>query len=212
MSTINYSSEVAAARAKEDAERLDAANRAVFNEILALYPISDCEANFQMFLAFVNPMTVQGCEYLVKGDAKGFDLAWTSREQMIDELVELRRENASQKTLSDFDLRSWKVRISVWSLRQLREYKKKLLFTQSHQTAETAREYLAGIRKTEPNPFPGFPRLPQRMVLPYGPIQYTEINAEFLKTLIREDYFQFKHRFVNIYGMDQITARINSVA
>lgn len=211
MSTVNYGNEIAAARTAEDAQRLESANRKVFEEILARFPISDCEANYQLLRSFVNPMTVQGCEYLVKGNVKDFTLAWTSREQLIEDLVKQRRAGASQKTLSNADLQSWKIRVSVWSLRQLRDYKNKLTFLKEHPTAESAKEFLAGVRKVEPNPFPGFPRLPERMVLPYGPIVYTDINAAYLQDLVRSDFYAFK-RLCTLYGSTQIDARMKGIA
>ena len=74
-------------------------------------------------------------------------LAWTTREALVSELATMLRENTTQKTLSDYDWKSKVVRMSTWSLKQLRDYKRELLFKQSHQTAEKARAYLAEVRK-----------------------------------------------------------------
>jgi hypothetical protein len=211
MSEINYQNEMAVEQAKADADRLEAANRAVFDEILARYAISENEANYQMFRSFANPMTVEACEYLLKGNVSGFTLSWSSRDKIIEELANKVRDNTTQKTLSAYDWKQLVIRMSTWSLRQLRSYKREIEFKHSHN-AQQAREYLTNARKEEPNPFPGWPRLPKRMVLPHGPIAYTELNAEFFRNLARTDYYMFKNRFVKIYGADQITARMNNEA
>jgi hypothetical protein len=212
MTTHNYETDLAKKADAEASQRLSDANRAVWDELLARFPLADHEANFNLFVEYCNPLTIAGGEHLLRAKPQGFTVAMTTREDLINELVELRRENTSRKTLSDHDLNSWRIRVSVWSLRQLRDYKRKIVFEHAHKTAESAREYLAGVRKEEPNSFPGWPRLPQRMILPHGKIEYTNIDSNFLKQLARDDYYAFKHRFVGIYGADQITARMNNEA
>jgi hypothetical protein len=211
MSVHNYKTEILHSRAQEDSQKLDASNRAAWAELLARFPLADNTANYNLFVEYCNPLTIAGGEHLIRMKPQGFDFALTTREALIEELVKLRRAGASKKTLSDYDLQSWKVRISVWSLRQLRDYKTKLTFLKEHQTAESAKEFLAGVRKTEPNPFPGWPRLPERMVLPYGPIVYTDINAEYLQNLVRSDFYAFK-RLCTLYGSTQVDARMKGIA
>jgi hypothetical protein len=211
MSIQNYQSEMSASRATEDAQKLDAANHAAWMELLAMFPLADNTANYKLFVEYCNPLTIAGGTHLIQMKPQGFDFALTSREKLIEELGKLIRENTTTKTLSDHDFRSMVVRMSTWSLRQLRAKKKEIEFKHAHKTADSAREFLAGVRKVEPSRFPGWPQLPQRMVLPYGKIEYTEISAEYLKNLTRTDYYAFR-RLCTIYGQAQITARLNNEA
>src|SRR5262249_8807530 len=120
-------------------------------------------------------------------------------------LADMLRNSVSEKTLSDYDLRQWRVRASTWSLRQLRQYKRELDFKAEHKTAQQAKDYLRNVRKAEHDrPYPGFPTLPRRGIPKRGPIQTIEFDAEYLKSL---DAWELK-RFVRVYGEQQINDRL----
>jgi hypothetical protein len=149
MSVINYKNQMAQADARADAERVETQNVAVWQEMLDRHLIGDNTANYEMFRDFANPMTIESCEYLLRGNVKGFTLSWVTREDLIRELATTLRDNTTTKTLSDYDWRTKVRSMSAWTLPSLRAYKRELQFKQTHRTVEAAQQYLANARATK---------------------------------------------------------------
>src|SRR5215472_2745431 len=92
MSTISYEAKVREQEATRKAAALDAKNRAVFEYILAKYPIKEHEANYQMFLKFAGTvLTMESADYLMnpKTRPEDFQVDMTTRQALIEELVEM---------------------------------------------------------------------------------------------------------------------------
>src|ERR1700730_9375851 len=103
MSVHNYKTEILHSRAQEDSQKLDASNRAAWTELLARFPLADNTAHYNLFVEYCNPLTIAAGEQLIRTKPQGFDVAFTTREALIEDLVKQRRAGASKKTLSDYD-------------------------------------------------------------------------------------------------------------
>jgi hypothetical protein len=200
MSTINYENQLAAEEAKQEAARKENESRAAFDELCNLYTLRATEANFVLFKAWAYPLTFAAGEHLIKNKVQGFTPDLTSREELIQELLEAYPQG---------ERRNWGIRMSTWSLRQLRQEKRDQQLRASLKTGQQAKEYLAGVRKAGQTGYfdkngVQWPRL-LKTIVPRGEIQARD-TREYLLHLARTDAWTFKNRFVLIYGNEQVDA------
>ena len=112
MSVINYTNQLAAEDARQEAARKENENRAVFDELCNTYTLRATEANYALFKAWANPLTFAAGEHLIKNKVPGFAPDFTTREELIADLLE---------AYPKLERRNWGIRLSTWSLRQLRQ-------------------------------------------------------------------------------------------
>jgi hypothetical protein len=201
-----YETEVSKAEAKQAAAEQEAKNRAVYEEVLAKFPLEDCTANWNLLIAWSGDgiLTEEKAAYLIKHRPQGFNLALTSRERLLAELADLLRSGCSTKTMSDYDFRQWKVKASLWSLRQIRAYRRELLLKQELDTAQKAKNYLTEVRNGEQQKtYVGFPRYP-KVGVARGEVFSRPWDSAYLKSL---DAYELR-RLTQIYGSEQINDRL----
>ena len=199
MSVINYTNQLAAEQAKQDAASKENESRAVFEELLNLYTVRATEANYALFKAWAYPLTFAAGEHLIKNKVPGFSPDLTSREEIIAELLEAYPKD---------ERRNWGIRMSTWSLRQLRQERRDQFLRSTLKTSKQAGEYIAGIRKAnqgssyfDKNGIQ-WPRL-LKTIVPKGEVQARD-TREYLLWLAKNDIWTFKNRFVLIYGNEQV--------
>jgi hypothetical protein len=220
MSEVSYQTQLDQKAAADAAKERAASNRQIFDELLcrewtvpADKPghtrkvlLADCEANLSLFQIFAGanaPLTLQSCEYLMSHTREvGFNPAYTSREELITELANQLRGQVTKRTLSDFDFKNEVMRFGTLSIRELRSKLRELQFKASHPTAQSARDYLKGVRAQEPvNKYPGWPRLLSTYV-PKGQVIAVS-TRDYLLHLSKTDIYEFK-RMCRLYSVEQI--------
>jgi hypothetical protein len=199
MSTINYQNQLAAEDAQRQAQEKENESRAAFDELCNLHPLRATEANYALFKAWAFPLTIAAGEHLIKNKVAGFSPDMTSREALIAELVEVYPQG---------ERRNWSLRMSTWSLRQLRQEKRDQQLRATLKTGEQAKQYIAGVRKSGQTGYfdkngVQFPRL-LRTIVPRGEIQPQD-TRQYLLWLAKNDVYTFK-KFVTIYGNEQVDA------
>jgi len=130
MSTISYEAKVREQEATRKAAALDAKNRAVFEYILAKYPIKEHEANYQMFLKFAGTvLTMESADYLMnpKTRPEDFQVDMTTRQALIEELVEMLLD-PTERRMTAHDLHTRTVQLARKTLAELRAYRRSLTF------------------------------------------------------------------------------------
>jgi hypothetical protein len=205
MSTISYEEKVRADEAARKAAALDQKNRAVFEYLLAKYPIKEHEANYKLFLQWSAVLTMDAADYLMKNKPEGFQPDMTTRVALVEELVEMLRDS-TERRMTAHDLHIRTVQLASKTLAELRAERRKLLFKQEHTTAESAREYLRSIRYARPK-YQGYEDMPATITLPGEAVARTAKDA--LLHLSKNDFWTFKNRYVPRYGMQQITDVLN---
>ena len=200
MSVINYQNQLAEEQAKQEAARKENESRAAFDELCNLYPLRATEASYVLFKAWANPLTFAAGEHLIKNKVPGFTPDFTTREELIADLLEV---------YPKLERRNWGIRMSTWSLRQLRQEKRDQQLRATLKTADQAKEYILGVRKsTQTGYFDKngiqWPRL-LKTIVPKGEIQARD-TREYLLWLAKNDVWTFKNRFVKIYGNEQVDA------
>jgi hypothetical protein len=204
MSVVNYTNSLAAEAAKQDSARQENENRAVFDELCNQFPLRATEANYALFKAWANPLTYAAGEHLIKNEIPGFTPDFTSREELIAELLE---------AYPKLERRNWGVRMSTWSLRQLRQEKRDQHLRATLKTGADAAAYIQGVRKAAQTGYfdkngTQWPRL-LKTVVPRGEIQARD-TREYLLWLAKNDVWTFKNRFVLVYGNEQVNAYLQN--
>src|SRR6516225_1452620 len=141
MSVINYENEVLKAQQASDQATLDKANRAVYEELLNLYPIRASEGSYRVFLSFAGDgiLTLAKCEHLLKNSKDlGFTIEMSSKEALLDELASAYADPGAR--------RAFRNKAASWTLRRVRDEFRARKFRADHRTSASAREYLASVR------------------------------------------------------------------
>jgi hypothetical protein len=207
MSTITYEQKFRQQEAARNAAELDRKNRAVFGHILNKYYIREHEANYQMFLKFAGTLlTMDAADYLMKNRPEGFQIDMTTRQALIEELVELLRD-PTERRMTTHDLHTKTVQLAGKTLAELRAYRRSLTFKQEHATAESARDYLRTQRGYARPKYVGYEDMPLTLTIPGEAVARSAKDA--LQWYAKNDFWTFKNRLVPRYGMQQITDVLN---
>ena len=207
MSTITYEQKFRQQEAARKTAELDRKNRAVFGHILNKYYIREHEANYQMFLEFAGTLlTMDAADYLMKNRPEGFQVDMTSRQALIEELVELLRDPAERR-MTEHDLHTKTVQLAGKALAELRAYRRQLLFKADHPTKESAEAYLKSVRNYARSRYPGYDDLPATITLPGEAVARSAKDA--LLWLSKNDFWTFKNRYMPKFGSEQINDVLN---
>jgi len=105
------------------------------------------EANYQQFLKFAGTLlTMDAADYLMKNRPEGFQVDMTTRQGLIEKLVEMLRD-PTERRMTEHDLHVRTVQLTGKTLAELRAYRRQLLFKADHPTKESAQAYLKSVRE-----------------------------------------------------------------
>ena len=206
MSTITYEQKFREQEAARKKAELDKKNRSVFEHVLNKYYIVEHEANYQLFLKWSPVLTMDAADYLIKNRPEGFQIDMTTRQALIEELVELLRD-PTERRMTAHDLHTKTVQLARKTLAELRQYRRSLTFKQEHQTADSAREYLKSVRNCARPKYVGYEDMPLTLTIPGEAVARSAKDA--LQWYAKSDFWTFKNHLVPRYGMQQITDVLN---
>ena len=200
MSIINYEN----LKASEDAAALkserDKENASVYGEILNRWTIRDTAANYNIIAGWCNPITLAGFEALLRKSPKSLDMV--SREWLIKDIVD---HSHGDKGM----LRDLSIRLSTYSLAQLRQKRRDIDFKSQVHTKDDAAKFLANQRAEEAakQKYPGWPIFPKSgWSKDGGPLRQVAFDIPYLKSL---DAFELRrlHRLYGPYLDDRLAGR-----
>lgn len=198
MTNVNYEEAKADQAAAQEKAQRDEVNARAWHQILNKYPLRDTRANYTAILGWCNPITMEAFESLLRQKNNGLDVS--SREEIIDDIID--HSHGDSNTLRNFRLR-----LTTWSLTQLRERRRQIQFKSEVTTKAEAKDYL---RKHNAPDYgwegTGFPKL-QSSLVPQGEVSAVP-TGQYLRRLAKEDIYTFK-RFVKLYSADQCTFWMN---
>lgn len=191
--SINYQEAVAAQTKAEQKAQQDELNARAWHAILDKYTLVDNQANFHIIREWSNgQITVQAFETLLRDNPGMVNMS--SREAIIDDIVS--NSHGDSNTL-----RNLKVRLSTFSLAQLRAKRRDIEFKSEVHTRDAAKNFVASQRDTEIGwRGTGYPKL-QSTLVPPGQVQATP-TGQYLRQLAKTDLYNFK-RMVRVYGSAQ---------
>jgi hypothetical protein len=206
-----------------EAARMEQAKRDCIAQAYEKYPtLVRCEANeraiIEMILAWTqNPDVLPTIELFQSMlDENGEDALSVlatqpverHKQQIIQEILTLlaSKNDGRDGKFDSHNLRSEEARMKSWSLDALRTRLNEIKTKQgmSAQPIATLKAFVHDAH-TDRRPFPGWPTLPPQLVLP-GSLHATNVTAEWLNILARNDIWQFK-RLVKLYGSKQVDFR-----
>jgi hypothetical protein len=200
--SINYLEEQAAQAEKEAKAKHDRLNAEGWGQVLSKFPLRDTQANFTVLCEWCAPntITVEAFESLLRSNSKSLDM--TSREGIIKDILD--HSTGDKNTLRDLG-----IRLSTWSLGQLRQKRSDIAFKQGIHTKDDAKQYLAGQRDKEIGwRNTGYPKLASTYVPP-GQVQAVP-TGQYLRELSKTDLRQFKHaaiKFQQYQGEQYVDTR-----
>ena len=212
---MSYTNEVLEQDAKDRAQRLAAANRAAWEEILNSTDVTEGEAFYRLVLEFCEgEITFDKFALLQATCPAGFDFTnpkWHqgTRENLLKKIKSAIRSQTPLAT--EDEIRNVVGAMASWDKAKLRAKLRELNFKQEIRTASDAREYLAKYRllvsqqqyftKSGQGPFP---RLPLHVVPP-GFVTAIPLDAKYIHSLDAAGIRKLTQR----YSDEQVTKRIN---
>lgn len=197
MSEVNYAAAQAQQAEADTKAQRDEANAQAWHAILDRFYVRDTQANYSLAVSWSSGrLTLESFEALLRHG--GLDMS--SREGIIDDII--------QNSFGDANaLRSLRLRLSTYSLSQLRQKRRTIAFKQAINTKADAEKFVVSQRETEVGwRGTGYPRLASTHV-PRG--QVTAIpTGQWLRGLAKEDLYEFK-RIVRLYGSEQCNHWLN---
>jgi hypothetical protein len=206
MSAITYEQKFRKQEAARKKAELDKKNRSVFEHVLNKYYIVEHEANYQLFLKWSPVLTMDAADYLMKNRPEGFQVDMTTRQGLIEELVEMLRD-PTERRMTEHDLHVRTVQLTGKTLAELRAYRRQLLFKADHPTKESAQAYLKSVRNYARSRYPGYDDLPATITLPGEAVARSAKDA--LLWLSKNDFWTFKNRYIPKFGSEQINNVLN---
>lgn len=192
---MNYEQTIAAQAAQQDKVARDKKSAEGWNQILGKYPLRDTQANFAALLEWANQLTLEAFEELIRTKPSNIStLDATSREGIIDDIVQ--HSHGDSNTL-----RQLRLKLSTYSLGQLRDKRRAIDFKSAVQTKEQAKAYVKEAHADNSWNGLGYPKL-QSTIVPPGQVRAIP-TGEFLRSIAKTDLWLFK-RYVRLYSVEQI--------
>jgi hypothetical protein len=214
---MNYKEQIQQMEQAEQAAAAQQRNDQVWRQIIDTYPIRDCEANRRMVEDYCGgTITMDKFSFLQQNPPRGYTLAWGEEwQKLLDEILSMLHDPFGRR-MTEFDLKSAKMKMSFWTRAQLRARRDELALKQE-LNKKSVLELKADLRKAREvkRPFPGYPTMLSTIVPRYAvpELGWDTIHAvptgDYVRYLSRHDLFLFK-KFVCLYSGDQVTYWLNN--
>jgi hypothetical protein len=196
-----YEQALNAQAAQNDQEARDRKSAEGWSAILNKYTLRDSEANYKAVRDWSDPVTLESFEEFLRSKPAGFPtLDAVSREWLIDDIIA--NSHGDQNTS-----RQLKIRLSTYSLGQLREKRRSISFKQDVHTLPAAKLYVKEAHRDTSWNGTGYPTLLPQTVPP-GQIRAIP-TGEFLRSIAKTELWLFK-RYCKIYGVEQCNYWLNN--
>jgi hypothetical protein len=207
MGIIDYQHTQADAAAQEQSTARDQHNQAVWDAVLDRFWIADVDCNYGIVLSWCGGkvLTFDAIETLLRSKRSTPTLVTVTPGELADQLVE-------QMTFkSDWDKKQFRIRLSTYSLKQLRDLARKFRAQAAIKTKEQARGVLKSVGPKPPH-FSGFPQLLPKTFLRES-FTYVATDRHLHALAMQANYgggteksvalFELK-KYTRLYGAEQV--------
>jgi len=212
MGIIDHASIKAEADAQARSTARDQHNQAVWDAVLDRFWIADNDCNYNIVLGWCGGkvLTFDAIETLLRSKRKDVTLVPVTPGELADEIV----DQMTHK--SDWDKKQFRIRLSTYSLVQLRGLIRKFRAQAAIQTTAQARDVLRAAGPKPPR-FPGFAQLLPRIFL--KDVFRYEDTSKYLYELAQKAQhakgtegsmavYELK-KMCRLYGTDQVNWHVN---
>jgi hypothetical protein len=207
MGFIDHEHVQADAAAQAQSVARDQHNQAIWDAVLDRFWIGDMDCNYNIVLGWCGGkvLTFDAIETLLRSKRKDVTLVPVTPGELADQLVD-------QMTFkSDWDKKQFRIRLSTYSLKQLRDLARKFRAQAAIKTKEQAREVLKAAGPKPPH-FTGWPQLLPKIFLK-DVFRYVQTDKYLFELAMKAQHakgtegsmavFELK-KYCRLYGADQV--------